>query len=354
LDKSKVQVDSNFDSSCAKQVCLESSSSNHSVSFGSFHDPIILDHKDQDWDRTFVGMSFARKLCSSLPTDTLLQLEDLRMAGYSKQQIMDTLRIPFVLPKDVVFEFIGSCSGCDLLGHFLQHCPSSNVTGLDFNRPGNSVGSTSVKCFKCLDLGHLDRSCLVGWRCKRCSKIGHIAHDCSVSMRIWRVKAKLTLLTNSHLSHPKVWVIKQKQTKIEANIPPGFDSLTPAISPPLLLLQATVQLPSSVAMATFPVNPLAFLPEGMSIDQGPADRKVWTDLVISSPAPLQHDKVAIAETNRFIPIHLCDQMRSDIRDMLNEAGHIISAFDDHPLWHWFLHLHAYSGGRYSDWSDFCT
>jgi hypothetical protein len=28
------------------------------------------------------------------------------------------------------------------------------------------------------------------------------------------------------------------------------------------------------AMATFPVNPLAFLPEGMTIDQGPPDRKV--------------------------------------------------------------------------------
>jgi hypothetical protein len=99
-----------------------------------------LDHKDQDWDRTFVGTSFARKLCSSLPTDTLLQLEDLRMAGYSKQQIMDTLRIPFVPPKDVVFEFIGSCSGCDLPGHFLQHCPSSNVAGPDVNRSAILLG----------------------------------------------------------------------------------------------------------------------------------------------------------------------------------------------------------------------
>jgi hypothetical protein len=179
LDKSIVQVDSNFDSSSAKQVCSESSSSNHSVLFGSFLDPIILDREDHDWDRTFVGTSFAKKMCSSLPTDTLLQLEDLRMAGYSKQQIMDTLRIPFVPPKDVVFEFIGSCSGCDLPGHSLQHFPSSLV-----NRPGNSGGVISVKCFKCLDLGHMGRDCLMGWRCKRCSKIGHIARDCSVSMRI--------------------------------------------------------------------------------------------------------------------------------------------------------------------------
>jgi hypothetical protein len=57
-------------------------------------------------------------------------------------------------------------------------------------------------------------------------------------------------------------------------------------------------------MATFPVNPLAFLPEGMTIDHGPADRKVRTDLIVSPNAPLHNDKVVIAETNRFIPIHL--------------------------------------------------
>jgi hypothetical protein len=155
----------------------------------------------------------------------------------------------------------------------------------------------------------------------------------SIQKSIWRVKARATDLTNLLLSRPKFWVIKQKQTKIEANIPPGFvDSLTPAVSPPLPLLQATVQPPSSSAtMVTLSVNPLAFLPEGMTIDQGPADRKVRIDLVVSSPAPLQHDKVSIAETNRFIPIHLRAQMRSDIRDMLNEAGHIVSAFDDHPF-----------------------
>jgi hypothetical protein len=142
--------------------------------------------------------------------DTLLQLEDLRLAGYSQQQIMDTLRIPFVPPKEVVFEFIGSGSGRDLPRHDLQQCPSANVAGPDVIRPDISIGSTSVKCFKCLDLGHLGRNCLMGWRCKSCSKIGHIARDCSVLRRIWRVKAKSTHLTNSHLSRPKVWVIKQK------------------------------------------------------------------------------------------------------------------------------------------------
>jgi hypothetical protein len=179
-DKSFLHDGSKYVSSSANHDRLKSSLSNYSFSFGSFHDPIILDHNDQDWDRTFVGTSFARKLCSSLPTDILLQLEDLRMVGYSKHQIMDTLRIPFVPPKDVVFEFIGSCSGCGLSGHFLQNCPSSDAACSDFKRAGNSDVSKSAKCFKCLNLGHLGRSCLVGWRCKRCSKIGHFARDCSV------------------------------------------------------------------------------------------------------------------------------------------------------------------------------
>ncbi|KAK1695204.1 hypothetical protein QYE76_011901 [Lolium multiflorum] len=60
------------------------------------------------------------------------------------------------------------------------------------------------------------------------------------------------------------------------------------------------------AMATFPVNPLAFLPEGMTIDQGPPDRKIH-------------------------PIHLREQMREDVRDMLVESGHIVRYFDDHPF-----------------------
>ena len=52
------------------------------------------------------------------------------------------------------------------------------------------------------------------------------------------------------------------------------------------------------AMANFPVNPLAFLPEGMIIEQGPADRKVRSVLVVPPVPPLHNDRVIIAETNR--------------------------------------------------------
>jgi hypothetical protein len=34
------------------------------------------------------------------------------------------------------------------------------------------------------------------------------------------------------------------------------------------------------AMANFTVNPLAFIPDGMTIDQGPVDRTVRTRLVV--------------------------------------------------------------------------
>jgi hypothetical protein len=84
-------------------------------------------------------------------------------------------------------------------------------------------------------------------------------------------------------------------------------------------------------MATFPLNPLAFLPEGMTIDHGPADCKPRTDLVVSSNAPLLNDKVVIAETNRFVSIQLRQQFREDLRGLLEESGYAVSAFDDHPF-----------------------
>jgi hypothetical protein len=63
------------------------------------------------------------------------------------------------------------------------------------------------------------------------------------------------------------------------------------------------------------VNPLAFLADRMSVDQGPTDHKVRTDLVVPAIAPLQNECVLVAKTNRFIHIHLRENMREDIRDL---------------------------------------
>ena len=56
------------------------------------------------------------------------------------------------------------------------------------------------------------------------------------------------------------------------------------------------------AMPNFLINPLALILEGMAIDQGPADRKIRTMMVVPPLPPLQHDRVIIAETNNFVPI----------------------------------------------------
>jgi hypothetical protein len=69
----------------------------------------------------------------------------------------------------------------------------------------------------------------------------------------------------------------------------------------------------------------------MTVDHGPPDKKVRTNLVVPAIAPLHNDRVLIAETNRFIPIQHRDQMREDLRDLLVEDGHIVRYFDDHPF-----------------------
>ncbi|KAM3401002.1 hypothetical protein ACQJBY_005674 [Aegilops geniculata] len=75
-------------------------------------------------------------------------------------------------------------------------------------------------------------------------------------------------------------------------------------------------------MANFPVNPLAFLPHGMTVDQGPPDRKARVDMALSGHPPLNHDRFLIAETNRAIPIHLRQETRSALADFVPVRGQI--------------------------------
>jgi hypothetical protein len=74
-----------------------------------------------------------------------------------------------------------------------------------------------------------------------------------------------------------------------------------------------------------------FLPDGMKVDQGPANTKVRSDLVVPALAPLQHDKVLIVDTSRFILIQHREQMREDVRDWLVTKGYIVRYVDDHPF-----------------------
>jgi hypothetical protein len=74
-----------------------------SVCFGSFHEPVILGNQSPFIAR-FYNDNFVRKFCSNLPTETLENLELLRLANYSEEDIMDCLKLPFIPPKDFVYQ----------------------------------------------------------------------------------------------------------------------------------------------------------------------------------------------------------------------------------------------------------
>jgi formylmethanofuran dehydrogenase subunit E len=94
----------------------------------------------------FVGTSFQRKLCEFLPLETLLQINDLRQAGYSDPHIMESFKIPIVPPIDMVSYFIISCSKCGDMGHKISEC----------------YLPVKVSCAKCFGLDHVARACVLG------------------------------------------------------------------------------------------------------------------------------------------------------------------------------------------------
>jgi hypothetical protein len=165
------------------------------VTFGSFSDPINLDLQDTSMNR-FIGINFQKKLCEFLPMDTLLQLQDLRQAGYSDPEIMEVLKIPIVPPKDLVSSFIPSCLNCGRDGHVRDKC---NVI-------------LKETCFKCFGKGYSGPDCLLGWRCKICKKLGHVARLCSNNparrqTMIWRKKLRHETREQTEVAG-KIWVVK--------------------------------------------------------------------------------------------------------------------------------------------------
>lgn len=84
-------------------------------------------------------------------------------------------------------------------------------------------------------------------------------------------------------------------------------------------------------MVNYPMNPFPFIPHGMTIDPGPTDRLVRSGVVVHPISPLNHDYLAIAESNRFVPIQQCEEMRNTIEGLLHESEiHPIETID-HPL-----------------------
>jgi hypothetical protein len=83
---------------------------------GQISIPLITD-RILSLEFTSMGSNFPRLMCQKLPVLTLEILEDQRQAGYSEADIMCSLNLPFIPPKDLVFEFIGRCYRCGLKDH---------------------------------------------------------------------------------------------------------------------------------------------------------------------------------------------------------------------------------------------
>jgi hypothetical protein len=300
--------------------------------------------------------------CFSVPGTTLLHLEDLRLAKYSDQDIMEILDVPSVPPMELTFKILGYCSHCSLLDHQFKNCPGSCDSCAYLGKACATCASNRViqkpDCAKCLGVGHVTFKCQMGWRCRKCLKLGHWAKVCEEKPKmVWRMKqCKSTIEKRSRRMTKQVWVkkVNSQQPSIQSNL----DTLTageylgvidtchseslldptcaasssfsfPSATPPAI--PSTVLPQERMTMAMVPVNLLAFLLEGMTVDHGPADRKIRTDLVVPAFAPLQNDKVTIAETSRFVPIQLREEMRLAVQGMIQEAGFVVRAVDDHPF-----------------------
>jgi hypothetical protein len=88
--------------------------------FGSFLVPLLV---DLDFPKIFIGNKCADLLCEKLPSSELEHLEVLRLAGYSCEEIMEIMQLPFIPPKDLVFKYLGRCSRCGLRDHLRAACP---------------------------------------------------------------------------------------------------------------------------------------------------------------------------------------------------------------------------------------
>jgi hypothetical protein len=232
------------------------------LSFGRFSSQIdVSKESNTQLRKIFIGSNCARILCARLPIQTLEILEDQRQAGYNDEEIMHMLNLPFIPPKDISFEFIGRCYRCGLKDHLRANCPGI--------------------CLDCQCLGH---------RCPRCSPMAQ--HPSSSGLKptpatcyarprkqIWWVKPVQKSRKEINATAKMVWVPKKKKEgddsgNISATAPEAISPPPPVTSPapPAHQLEAPL-LSDSATMATFPVNPLAFLPDGMTIDQGPPDAR---------------------------------------------------------------------------------
>lgn len=121
------------------------------------------------------------------------------------------------------------------------------------------------------------------------------------------------------------WVLKQIQAADKPSVPtaPPPNPCSTSDSAPAPALP--------IAMVNYPVNVVPYIPQGMTIELGPEDRVVPSDMVVHPVPPLNHDFLAVAEVNRHVPFHQKAALRQIITGLLHESHFFPSEIDDYPL-----------------------
>lgn len=164
--------------------------------------------------------------CYSVPGSTLQHLEDLRVAKYYDQDILEILNVPSIPPMNLVFNILGYCSRCNLLDHQLQNCPGPCDSCAFLGKVCVTCAANRIipkpDCAKCLGVGHPSFKCRMGWRCRKCLQLGHWAKACTVKPRVfWRVKQCKDTMEKSSSPMKQIWVkkvISSQQPSIQSNL----------------------------------------------------------------------------------------------------------------------------------------
>lgn len=91
-------------------------------------------------------------------------------------------------------------------------------------------------------------------------------------------------------------------------------------------------------MANYPLNSVLFLPPGFVVEPGPANRVVRSVLVVGPIPALNHDFLAIAEANEYVPLHRRASIRNEIVGLLHASQLFTSEVSDHPFGIGLLYL----------------
>ena len=110
--------------------------------------------------------------------------------------------------------------------------------------------------------------------CVRCLRVGHVASICSASPRCqycWAYGHAVVGCKRLRFSRLTVWIPKAPIKQSNRPLDVSYSSSS----------CSSLVLCSSKKMVNFPVNPLAFLPHGMTMEQGPPGRKARVDMALS-------------------------------------------------------------------------